>query len=261
MTESEMLRKQVQELRQQLQSSQAQTRAYLQNVAHQLTAPLGAIKWNIEALKNDAIPLGRKQNLLRSVYSQSTIVVHLIKNFSLMANLDADEELGQMRNQTEINLMLSAINLANDFQPQAAETEKKIQVDDQSFKTVFGSKEARVEKNLVAQALSNLLENAVKYADNRSTIYISAQNYNKDGFEGVSISVTSVGLPIGDSEKEHIFERGYRGVGAKKLVVAGTGIGLYLAARVMNLHQGKLIVETEGRKSQFKLIFPKSRLV
>ena len=81
-----------------------------------------------------------------------------------MSNLEADEQLGQMRNQEDIDPMLLAINLTNDFQPQAAEQgNKRIEVDDVSFKTVLQGRKLRAEKNLIAQALSNLLENAVKY--------------------------------------------------------------------------------------------------
>jgi two-component system phosphate regulon sensor histidine kinase PhoR len=255
MSESENLTKQVEELRRELQASKAQTKNYLQNVAHQLTAPLGAIKWSIEALKDDGIPIARKANLLSSVYSQASILVHLIKNFALMSNLDADEELGQMRNQDPVDLMRLCINLANDFQPQAFEGEKKIAVNNDSFRKILGSRMVRAEKNLVAQAISNLLENAVKYADARTTISVAAE---KAG--GVGVSVTSEGLPIAQADKANLFQRGFRGATAKQRVAAGTGIGLYLATRVMHLHQGEMKLETNGKVSRFTLVFPQGRI-
>ena len=64
MNDVERLEKENEQLRKQLKSSTDQSRVYLQNVAHQLTAPLGAIKWSIEALKDPTIPIGRKGNLL-----------------------------------------------------------------------------------------------------------------------------------------------------------------------------------------------------
>lgn len=176
MTESEQQRAEIESLRKQLDESKQMSRVYLQNVAHQLTAPLGAIKWSIEALKDPLVPFDRKKGLLRSVYSQATILVHLIKNFALMSNLEADEQLGQLRNQEEIDPMLVAINLTNDFEPQAADQgQKRIEVDKDSFRSVFGTKKIRAEKNLIGQALSNLLENAVKYADNDSRIIVRAE--------------------------------------------------------------------------------------
>ncbi len=256
MTEIEQLKQEIQILNAKLQASEKLGRTYLQNVAHQLTAPLGAIKWSIEGLKDEHVPIHRKGNLLRSVYSQATILVHLIKNFALMSNLEADEQLGQMRNQEDVDVMLLAINLTNDFQPQAADQgRKKIEVDDDSFKTVLKTRKVKAEKNLIAQALSNLLENAVKYADAESKIVIRAEKV--DGF---GVSVISVGLPITEEEKKRIFERGERGAIARKQVPAGTGIGLYLASRVMKLHQGTITLATEGKTSCFTLVFPKTRI-
>jgi signal transduction histidine kinase len=258
MSEIEELKQRIVDLEKQLVESRATSQMYLQNVAHQLTAPLNAIKWSIEALKDEQIPINRKGNLLRSIYSQGSILVHLIKNFALMSNLEADEHLGQVRFTEQIDPMLMAINLANDFQPQAFDQgQKRIDVDNASFKTFLGTKKIDAEKNLVAQALSNLLENAVKYADQKSAIKIRGEKVG-DGF---GISVTSTGLPISQNEKERIFERGVRGTNAQQKVPAGTGIGLYLANRVMRLHEGSIALETNLKMSRFTLVFPKKRFV
>jgi signal transduction histidine kinase len=173
-----------------------------------------------------------------------------------MSNLDADEQLGQLRNQEPVDLKLVCINLANDFQPQAFDMEKKVAVDDESFKKILVGKMVRAEKNLVAQAISNLLENAVKYADPRTTITVCAEK-----IEGVGVTVTSIGIPITESDRNKLFERGFRGAAAKQRVAAGTGIGLYLATRVMQLHQGKITLTTDGKSSRFTLVFPLSRIV
>jgi signal transduction histidine kinase len=175
MSEIDDLYKRVAHLEHELGTTRNQTRTYLQNVAHQLSAPLGAIKWSIEALKDRTIPIDRKGKLLSSVYSQASILVHLIKNFALMSNLDADEELGQLRNQERVDLLRLSINLANDFQPQAFDVDKKIEVDADSFGTALGRKMVHAEKNLVAQAISNLLENAVKYGDAGTTIFVRGE--------------------------------------------------------------------------------------
>jgi len=120
----------------------------------------------------------------------------------------------------------------------------------------------RLVKNLIAQAVSNLLENAVKYSDSRSTIVISAERATVEKLPpSLVIAVRSTGLPIKSGENEQLFQRGFRGTTAKQRVPAGTGIGLYLAKRVMMLHQGAIGLRTNGKESRFKLIFPLSSLV
>jgi signal transduction histidine kinase len=260
----EGLRAEVVSLKSQLEQTTNSTNQYLQNVAHQLTAPLNAIKWSIESLKDPKVRFERKMKLLSSIYSQGTILVHLIKNFSLMSNLEADHELGQFRERPEhVHPLRLAINLANDFQPQAAEGGKKIVVDEESFSEVFGDKDILVVKNLIAQALSNLLENAVKYSNLNTTIRVEAiqKRIPKIG-EGVwtGISIQSTGLPIQPSEFYQLTERGFRGSAAKQRIPAGTGIGLYLADRVMKLHQGALYGRAEGSTATFMLVFPERRI-
>jgi signal transduction histidine kinase len=257
MAEIDELRQRIADLESQLKESQDTSRMYLQNVAHQLTAPLNAIKWSIEALKDEKIPIRRKGVLLSSIYSQGSILVHLIKNFALMSDLESDEHLGQLRFTEKIDPMLMAINLANDFQPQAMDQgNKRIDVDNDSFKRLLAPKLIEAEKNLIAQALSNLLENAVKYADPNSAITIQGKAIP----EGFGVAVTSTGLPISTADKARIFGRAQRGANAQQKVPAGTGIGLYLADRVMHLHNGSIKLTTENRSSQFTLVFPAKRI-
>ena len=247
----------IKRLKRELEVTRATSMQYLQNVAHQLTAPLGAIKWSIEALKDDRIPLSRKKTLLSSIYSQSTILVHLIKNFALMSNLEADHELGQFREQPElVDVMRLAIDLTNDFQPQAYDAGITIKVDNESFRRVFGFNKLSIEKNLVAQAFSNMIENAVKYSDVDTEILISS--IKEGNYHG--LAVASIGIPISNDEAKHIFERGFRGSAAIQKVAAGTGFGLYLASRVMAFHGGKIDLETKGKLTRIRLLFPQKRL-
>jgi two-component system, OmpR family, phosphate regulon sensor histidine kinase PhoR len=261
--DAERLRAENAALKAELAETQKTTNQYLQNVAHQLTAPLNAIKWGIEALKDQRVTIPRKMRLLSSIYSQGTILVHLIKNFSLMSNLEADHELGQFREQPErVDPLRLAINLANDFQPQAAEKGIKVYIDELSFNEIFGTKSLLAVKNLVAQALSNLLENAVKYADLKTSITVQATRVRvvPNAKPLVGLAVASVGLPIAPEEVKNLLNRGVRGTAAKQRIPAGTGIGLYIANRIMEIHQGTVFIQTKGKESTFTLVFPESRV-
>ena len=260
-TEIASLKQELEQTRQELEETRKSTTRYLQNVAHQLTAPLNAIKWNIEAIRDEAISIPRKKNLLSSIYSQGTILVHLIKNFSLMSNLEADHELGQFRDKPEsVHPLRLAINLANDFEPQASDGGKQIEVRNSTFDSVFGNRSLLVVKNLVAQALSNLIENAVKYSTSGTTIYIEGDQIVIAGKTWTGISVRNTGLPISPDEVKKLTDRGFRGNAAKQKIPAGTGIGLYLADRVMELHQGMIHVSAKEHNTKMTLLFPDSRI-
>ena len=259
MDELEALKKENSELKQKLSQIKKESTQYLQNVAHQLTAPLGAIKWSIEGLKIDKpVPIETRKKLLSSVYSQATILVHLIKNFSLMSNLEADHELGQFREKPEpIEMLRLCINMVSDFKPQANDLEKKIRIEDATFDSIFRGRSLKIIKNLVAQAISNILENAVKYADIDTIIIIRA--VSEEGFVGIGIE--SQGIPIEEKEASQIFKRNFRGEAARQKVPAGTGLGLYLVKRIIDIHQGTIKIVLDNKVTELILLFPKESLV
>lgn len=156
-----------------------------------------------------------------------------------------------------------SVNLANDFQPQAIDGEKDIVVDDASFQSVLPGRKLLIVKNLVAQALSNLLENAVKYSDSRTTIRVDAVSIPFKGSPkpGVGIRVSNTGLPLLQAEIGKLQDRRFRGTGAKQRVPAGTGIGLYLAKRIMELHNGTILVQGVNKESRFTLVFPPIKII
>ncbi len=118
-------------------------------------------------------------------------------------------------------------------------------------------------KNLIAQALSNLLENAVKYSNLRTSIEVKAEHVKLSGDSTerfLGISVRSNGIPISSHEIKNLHNRGFRGAGAKQRIPAGTGIGLYIAKRIMDLHEGLVLVRTSGSETKVLLCFPNSRV-
>ena len=128
--EIQLLKEEIVRLKDQLSKNDRERIEYLQNVAHQLVAPLNAIKWHIENLTQARIGVDRGKKVLRSVYSQATQAVHLAKNFALMSNLEGDHALTAMREPLQpVNLCQLMVNLADDFQPQGWDKEIHVSVD------------------------------------------------------------------------------------------------------------------------------------
>jgi signal transduction histidine kinase len=104
--------------------------------------------------------------------------------------------------------------------------------------------EVLVMRPLINQVFSNIIENAVKYASNQSTISISGRHDPLS--DCVSVQVTNFGIPL-PTEVNRVFERGYRSDAAKNKYPAGTGFGLYIAKRIVEIHQGKIQAATTNR--------------
>jgi signal transduction histidine kinase len=218
-------------LERQLEQIKIEQTNYLQNVSHQLVAPLNAIKWHIENLTAGRMTnVDRAKKVMRSVYSQSTIAVHLAKNFALMSNLEADHALTSLKEPLQpVSLCRLAINLADDFQPLGWDREIHIAVKNSNFETVM--------KPLISQVFSNIIENAVKYADSGSTIQINGSYDSANDAVVVNVINRGISLPANVSQ---VFDRGFRSDRAKNKYPAGTGFGLYIARRIVEIHQGTL---------------------
>jgi signal transduction histidine kinase len=252
--ENQELRDKLKELGEQTNAILSEKNEYLQNVAHQISSPLNNLKWSIESLSDPEIPFKRKHVLLRSIYSQATILVHLIKNFALMSALEAQHSLEAFREQVSVlDPKFLMINLSNDFQPMATDKRITIAVDDESFDKYSGRRDISGIKNLVSQVFSNILENAVKYSDPGTRIL---STFDLKGKFAV-VSISNKGLLIREEDRSEIFKRGFRGKGAKERLPAGTGFGLYIAQRIMDLHGGKIEVRCIEGTNIFDVMFPR----
>jgi len=220
---------------------------YLQNVSHQIVAPLNAMKWHIENLTEARVSIDRAKKILRSIYSQSTLAVHLAKNFSLMSNLEGDHALSTMREPLqEVPLRRLLVNLADDFQPLGWDQDIQIAVDDRHFDDgppVFAI------KALISQVFSNILENAVKYSIKGTSVVVTGEY--QPATRTFAVHIQNYGILLRPEECTRVFERTYRSQEAKRKYPAGTGFGLYIAERIVAIHEGAIRASSDGNRTVF----------
>jgi len=104
---------------------------------------------------------------------------------------------------------------------------------------------------LLFQVFSNLLSNAIKYSPGGGLIEISAAKEQAS----VVLTVEDHGLGIPKQDFDRLFERYFRGSNVSGII--GTGVGLYLVKMVVELHGGRIVVESsEGSGSTFTVRLP-----
>jgi len=110
----------------------------------------------------------------------------------------------------------------------------------------------RADKDALAQAVWNLLDNAVKYSGDGGTVRLEVERN-----EEVAIRVRDQGVGIPASEQKQIFRKFARGSAAKARGIKGTGIGLTIVRHIVEAHGGRLALESEpGRGSAFTILLP-----
>jgi len=111
----------------------------------------------------------------------------------------------------------------------------------------------RADADAVKQALLNLLDNALKYSRDRTTVTVRLTA----GAEGAAIAVADQGIGIEPEDRERIFEAFFRSRRAAERDPTGVGLGLRIVRHIMDAHGGRVEVESEpGRGSTFTLVFP-----
>jgi len=108
------------------------------------------------------------------------------------------------------------------------------------------------DQEALAQALWNLLDNAVKYSGDSRTVRVEVEAGSR-----VSIRVRDQGFGIPLSERDQILRKFTRGSGAKAHGVKGTGIGLAIVKHIVDAHGGKVLIDSEpGQGSTFTIELP-----
>ena len=106
----------------------------------------------------------------------------------------------------------------------------------------------------IEEAIMNLLANSLKYTPRGGKITFRV----KDSHEHIVIQIKDTGIGIPKDEIAYIFDEFYRGSNAKDMEKEGTGLGLAITKEIVELHKGKILVESEeGKGSNFSVEFPK----
>jgi len=228
------------------------------NVAHQVISPLTALNYHCANLISGIVPESKIEQRLNYIAILARIASRHTRAFEQLLKLDEGNIKLDKKKVHNINLYL--ISKAIDFQPQAQEKGIKIHVE----KNVDDIN-LYIDQKIFDHVMFVLLDNAVKYSFPKdSKDFVRLKKYNKlitspneitintevAGGQ-FSIEISNFGIEIPESEKESIFQRNFRSFKAKQKVLNGSGIGLYIAKEIVELHEGNIILCTIPNNPNF----------
>ena len=108
--------------------------------------------------------------------------------------------------------------------------------------THTGNENVNLDPSLLKNVLINLLSNAIKFSAENTDIHIKSEVTNTR----IKICVKDVGIGMSDEDKKHLFERFYRGNNAMN--IQGTGLGLHIVGKYIELMDGKISIASELQK-------------
>ena len=214
------------------------------------------LKKVVHDLKNPLLSIGAsaKRMLRRNQDEEELKILRTIYDNSLRLTRWVDDTLSFKKMEDELKevdirpLIQQIINLQKE-----GSLEKKIEID---FDASPSIPLIRCHEQLIFRVIENLLNNALKYTPEGGRVNIiitSPIKCEEEGIIEISVKDTGIGIPKEDIEK--IFEPFYRGNNAPKEI--GTGLGLSFVKQAVDLHGGRILVQSElGKGTTFSVMLP-----
>ncbi len=219
---------------------------FVANVSHELKTPITALKGYVETLKD--VDNDEDKNYFLNILDKQTSRMNSIINDLLeLSRLEESVDKGDI--EIFENNILDLINDAiNECEYAANKKQIKLHINCSSS-IIFN-----LNKRLIQESVVNLIYNAIRYSDNEKIVKVDVKIISNN----LHISVKDKGIGIPKNELDHIFKRFYCVDKSHSKATGGTGLGLSIVKHIMNLHSGKVVVESNvGEGSNFTLIIPK----
>lgn len=223
---------------------------FVSNVSHELRSPIASIKIISETLTNspsDNIEVYK--DFMIDINSELTRLSKIIDTLLNLVKFDKGELKLEFSQVNLNNLVMRTINL---LKPMA--DMKHISLNFITDEVLI----VNVDRDKLAQAFINIVNNAIKYTYEGGYINVSVYTRKDD----IAIEVTDSGMGIPEKDFGNIFDRFYRVDEARARDTGGTGLGLSIAQQIMKLHSGNIELKSKlGEGSTFTLVLPKSVLI
>ena len=212
------------------------------DVAHELRTPLMAIQATVEAMIDGVYD--RDDEHLMQVDAE---VQRLSKLVGALLKLSRMEMRSQPMREETVDLTALADDVVVSHEAFIEESGLSIHLDAQSNVKTIG------DEDLIKQAITNLVSNAVRYTDEGGSITISVAREGRMA----AISVADTGIGLSPEEEKMVFSRFWRADSGRAKESGGLGIGLALVKEIVDRHHGRVSVKGEKSVgSVFTLYFP-----
>ena len=225
---------------------------FVSMASHQLRTPLTAIKgYTSMVLEGDAGTINDTQRkLLEQSFFSSQRMVYLIADLLNVSRIKTGKFIIE---PAPVNLTEVVEQEIGQLKSVAAGRQLTLNYDQP---TDFPS--LMLDETKTRQVIMNFIDNAIYYTPSGGTIDVRLIELPSS----IEFRVTDSGIGVPKSEQPHLFTKFYRAGNARKARPDGTGLGLFMAKKVIVAEGGAILFDTiEGKGSTFGFIFPKSKMV
>ena len=213
---------------------------FIDNLSHEMNTPLTSIQGYAELMQKANLDEEKKQKYLKYIQDEGKRIQDMYKKLLLLSyKRNSDFEL----NDVDMNKVFTEIE--NTFSERMKNEKMELIINNQ-LNTIHG------DETLIVMSISNLIKNAINVSNKNTKIMVNAFNMNNKKY----VQVVDQGPGISEENIKKIIEPFYRVDKVRSRKNGGAGLGLSICKSIMDMHGGKLLIESElGKGSIFTLEF------
>ena len=218
---------------------------FVSNVSHELKTPMTSMKVLADSLlEQENLPVEMYQEFMGDIAKEIDRENKIITDLLSLVKMD---KKGQTLNIESVNINELLEQILKRLKPIAEK--KNVEIVMESFRPVT----AEIDETKLSLAISNLVENAVKYNHDNGWVHVSLNADHK--FFYVKVEDSGIGIPKED--QAHVFERFFRVDKPHSREIGGTGLGLAIARNAVIAHRGAIkVYSEEGEGTTFTVRIP-----
>ena len=229
------------DLAQELENTKILRSDFINNFSHEFKTPIVSVKGLVELLKKPDLPEEKRLAYLKIIDEELARVSDMATN---ILNLSKIESQTILTDVTEFNV-------SEQIRTCILLLEKKWSKKNRDFKLDFEEFYCRGNEDMLKQVWINLLDNAIKFAFMNTVIAVDLENTA----DCLAVKISDNGVTIPKDEFKNIFNKFYQQ--DKKALAEGNGIGLYVVAHIVKLHQGSISVTSADNFTTFTVTLKK----
>lgn len=216
---------------------------FISNVSHEIQSPLTSILGFAQALRNDKLSSDKRLHYLNIIEAESMRLSKLSDNLLRLASLESDTIKLEPRIY-RMDKQIRHIVLA--CEPQWLNKSINMEV---SLEEV----EIKADEDMMSQVFINLINNSIKFTPEGGSIRINLHNQG----DTIEFKISDTGIGIAEEDQSRIFERFYKCDKSRRPSIKGSGLGLSIVKKIVDLHRGTIDVQSKsGDGTTFTVSLP-----
>lgn len=204
---------------------------FISNISHDIKSPLSNIKGYVQLLENETLDKTEKAKYMTIIHQEISRLSNLTKQLLLLASLDRQEQLLK-KEKFLVSDQLKEIIRSHQWSLEEKGLMVSYTLPEKTM--IYG------DPSMLYNVWENLFTNAIKYNEESGSIDVTVVEHDKS----IEVRFEDTGIGLDEHIKERVFDRFFREDSSRNRKIEGTGLGMAIVSRIVELHDGDIQIES-----------------